>query len=501
MVIAPPKAQMRALLPSRKVAQEEEVLAPARRRWPKRLLVGANVFVALSLIATAGTYWYLKRRVGDINRVPELCRVLRNCGDDDPGRPMNVLLVGSDSRKNLSPAEKQFGTERQVGGQRSDTILVLHADPRQRKARILSIPRDLAVPIAGSRSEHPQRINTAFEQGPHGLIETINRSLGIEIDHYAQVDFNGFRGVVEAVGGVTLYFPSPARDQLTGLNIRTPGCVELDGNESLAYVRSREYQYYESGHWRADPTGDLGRIQRQQDFIRRVIRKAAARAGRNPATLKSLLDTAVKNVSLDEAFTTSDIYRLSKRFRSLEPDAVELLSLPTVETRLGDAAVLKLKQPEARQVIDHFLGRDPPPGGEARPEAVPDISPNRVRVRVLNGSGVDGQAGQAAQELQAAGFNLAGTGDGDGFTYSEPVVRYGRGQEDKAKLLKAYLGGGARIEEDSTIRGVDLVLVTGSEFQGVRAPPKPGATTTARAAKPGVTTPAQPRGGPPQPPC
>ncbi len=477
------------------------MLAPPRRRWPRRLLVAANVLVAVALIATGVTYSYLKRRVGDITRVPELCGVLRNCGDDDPGEPMNVLLVGSDSRSNISPDEKQFGTQRQVGGQRSDTILVLHADPKRRKAAILSIPRDLAVPIAGARTEQPQRINTAFEQGAHGLIETIRRSLGIEIDHYAQVDFNGFRGLVEAVGGVTVYFPSPARDQLTGLDIRTPGCVELNGNQSLAYVRSREYQYYESGQWRSDPTGDLGRIQRQQDFIRRVIRKAAAR-GRNPATLKSLLDTAVRNVSLDQAFTTRDIYRLSRRFRSLEPDAVELLSLPTVETRMGDAAVLRLKQPEARQVIDHFLGRAPPSPDPDQLATVPNIPPSRVRVRVLNGSGVDGQAGQAAQELQAAGFNLAGTGDGDGFTYGETLVRYGRGQQDKAQLLKAYLGGEARIEEDSTIHGVDLVLVTGSEFQGVRPPPKAGATTTtAPARKPAVTTPAEPRGAPPQPPC
>lgn len=489
---------MRTLLPSRRVPPDEEVLAPPRRRWPRRVLVGANIFVAVCLVGAAGTYAYIRYRFGQIDKPSFGCEVLRNCGDDDPGQPMNVLLVGSDSRANLSPEERrQFGTESRIGGQRSDTILILRADPRQRKAAIMAIPRDLAVPIAGSSSTVPQRINTAFEGGPERLITTIRQSLGIDIDHYAQLDFNGFRGVVDAVGGVTIYFPAPARDKLSGLDVRTPGCNELKGNEALSYVRSREYQYYESGRWRVDPTGDIGRIQRQQDFIRRVIRKAS-RAGRNPVTLNSLVGTAVKNVKLDQSFSESDVLRLSKRFRSLEPDAVEMLSVPTVDAHVGDASVLRLKQPEAQQVIDHFLGRDVPAG---RSQAVPNIPPNRVLVRVLNGSGIDGQAGQAAKALQGAGFNVAGTGDADGFRYAEPVIRYGRGQQDKAQLLKGYVSGAAKVEEDDTIQGVDLVLITGTDYRDIRPPSATASTSTTASTTPGVATPAQPRGGPAQPPC
>lgn len=493
---------MSPLLPSLFLPREELLALPRQRRWPHRLLIAANVFVAVALVATAAGYWYLRHQVGRIETIPGLCDVLRKCGDDDPGQPMNVLLVGSDSRKDLPPGERRFGSESQVGGQRSDTILVLHADPRQRTAAILSIPRDLAVPIAGARTDQPQRINTAFEQGPQTLIATIRQSLGIEIDHYAQVDFNGFRGVVNAVGGVTIYFPSPARDKLTGLNVKSAGCVELDGDRALGYVRSREYEYVENGRWQVDPTGDLGRISRQQDFIRRVIRKAS-RAGRNPVTLDSLIDQAVRNVKLDESFSTADIVRLSQRFKSLEPDAVEMLSVPTVDARLGDAAVLRLKQPEARQVIDHFLGKEPPRPSSGGTQVVPDISPNRVRLRVLNGSGAEGQAGQAAKELQSAGFNLAGTGDAEGVDYTDSVVRYGRGQQDKAQLVKAYLGGDVKVEEDATLRGVDLVLVTGSSFSGVKTPSGPGSSTTGSTTTSTVVgvTPGKAKGAPVQPPC
>jgi polyisoprenyl-teichoic acid--peptidoglycan teichoic acid transferase len=183
------------------------------RRWPRRLLIGANVLVAVCLVVTGVTYAYLRWQFGKVDKIDFACDVLRNCGDDDPGRPMNVLLVGSDSRAEISPEEReQFGTEGQVGSQRSDTIIILHVDPDAEKARLMSIPRDLSVPIAGSEDAGPRRINTAFAQGPEVLIATLRDQLGIEIDHYAQVDFNGFRGIVDAIGGVEMYFPSPVRD-------------------------------------------------------------------------------------------------------------------------------------------------------------------------------------------------------------------------------------------------------------------------------------------------
>ncbi|MGH9282285.1 MAG: LCP family protein, partial [Acidimicrobiales bacterium] len=266
------------------MATEPGVRPP--RRWPRRLLIGVNILVAVCLVVTGSVYAYLRWQFGKVDKLSFACNVLRNCGDDDPGQPMNVLLVGSDSRAQVSEEERrQFGGEAQVGGQRSDTIIIVHVDPRAEKAALMSIPRDLAVPISGSNSTTPRRINTAFEKGPDVLIATIREQLGIEIDHYAQVDFNGFRSLVDAIGGVTLYFPSPVRDTVTGLNIAQPGCVEMDGNVALAYVRSRNYQYRESGRWHVDPTADLGRIERQQKFLRAVFSKLSDT--KNPFALAS----------------------------------------------------------------------------------------------------------------------------------------------------------------------------------------------------------------------
>ena len=466
------------------------------RRWPRRLLIGANVVVAVCLIGTGLTYAYLRWQFGKVDKIDFSCEVLRNCGDDDPGGPMNVLLVGSDSRAEISAEERaQFGSEGQVGSQRSDTIIVLHVDPRAEKARLMSIPRDLSVPISGGATRSPRRINTAFAKGPEVLIATIRDELGIEIDHYAQVDFNGFRGIVDSIGGVTMYFPSPVRDTVSGLNITQPGCVHMDGDTALAFVRSRNYQYQDGGKWRKDGSADLGRIERQQGFIRRVIGKAS-QVGRNPVRLNSIINSAVPNLKIDTAFSTKDMLRLAKRFRSLEPDAVEMLPLPTVGVREGGASVLKLKQPEATEIIDRFTGKAVPEAAAPGPAAPPPrVLPGTVRVRVLNGTGEAGQAGSAAEALRKANFSIAATGDAGAFTSKRTVIRYARGQLPKAELLQAYVDGPTQLTEDSALRGGDLVLVTGGGFKGIReaagaapsttAPPAtaaPKATTTVAAA-------------------
>ena len=486
---------MGPLLASASVAYEPPVARA--RRWPKRLLIGVNVFVAICLVLTGSTYAYLKWQFGKVTKVP-LCQVLRRCGNDDPGQPMNVLLVGSDSRAKISPEEAaQYGDAKQVGGERSDTIIVLHVDPKAQKASLMSIPRDLSVPISGDPKKVPQRINSAFGKGPDVLIATIREQLGIDIDHYAQVDFNGFQGIVDAIGGVTLYIASPVRDKMSGLNVAVPGCVKMDGKAALSYVRSRHYEYLEGGRWRTDPTADLGRIQRQQSFIRRVLGKAS-KVGRNPLRLNSIISSAVPNVKIDSAFSTKDILRLAKRFHSLAPDAVEMLPLPTVPMRERGAAVLKLKQPEAGLIIDRLIGKVPAagPGGAAPPA----VLPGSVQVRVLNGTGADGQAGTTAQALEKANFGVAATGDAPSRRTPLTVIAYGAGQLPKAQLLQAYIDGPTRLVESGTLRGGDLVLTTGAGFSGVRD--APGATPSTTTVAPAVTTtPTTAKAAPAEPAC
>jgi LCP family protein required for cell wall assembly len=470
----------------------EEVGSPRQepvrkeRHWPRRLLIAANIFVALCVVLTATGYGYVRWKFGQIDTIGDLGDVLRGGGtgeDPPPGEPMNVLVVGSDTREGIDQAgQDNFGGTKEVKGQRSDTIILLRVDPKKEQASMLSIPRDLYVPIPGT--QRSGRINTAFEEGPDRLIATVNATFGIPVDHYVQVDFNGFRGIVKAVNGVQIYSSARARDKVTGLDIPNPGCVTLNGDQALAFVRSRHYEYYENGKWRTDPTGDLGRIQRQQDFVRRVLKKANEKArGLNVLAINRLVETGIKNVQIDEGFGPGEIASLARRFKSLDPNAVQMLTIPTVPANIGGAAVLRMKQPEAQGVVDTFLARTAPAAGAGAGAAtdVPNIPPGNIRVRVLNGSGAEGQAREVAGDLGELGFTIAGLGQANSFRFTDTVIAYAAGQQDKAKVVASKIQGPTKLQEDATLRSIDVVVTTGGLFGGVAGKAVAPTTTAAPA--------------------
>ena len=177
-------------------------------------------------------------------------------------------------------------TRREQTGERSDTIMVAHIDPDTETGLLVSFPRDLWVEIPG-RGE--AKLNSAFNDGPQVVVETITQNFGIPINHYLEIDFAGFRNLVNAIGTVPIYFPTPARDFQTGLAIDAAGCHRLDGETALKYARSREYEYVgEDGDWEKDGTADLGRIRRQQYFIRSLANEAVKSGFRNPLKIPDM---------------------------------------------------------------------------------------------------------------------------------------------------------------------------------------------------------------------
>ena len=226
------------------------VAAPSRatpaRRWPRRLLIGICAFVALCVVLAGSGYAYLRWRFSQVHKI-----AVPGLAEDKTGESMNVLLIGTDSRANIPVADRAAFCSRldcsdQAGPSRTDTMMILHIDPKQTKAAILSIPRDLVVTIADTNQKG--RINTAFTTGAAPrLVKTIQTSLGVQVNHYAAVDFVGFKAIVDAVGGVQIPFPSPARDLLSNLDIKQAGCVTLNGAQALAYARSRHYQQLDGG--------------------------------------------------------------------------------------------------------------------------------------------------------------------------------------------------------------------------------------------------------------
>ncbi len=178
----------------------------------------AILVVALVLVLAGSVYGYLWYQLGQIKSVR-----CATCAVEVPGAPYNVLIVGSDSRAgDTGGAAKAFGSASQVGGQRSDTIKILHVNPSAGTAEILSIPRDTYVTLSGMPSgtglATDNKINTAFNSGQDPLIQTIENTFGIPINHFVITSFNGVIDLVQAVGGITLDFPYPVRDNDQGNN-------------------------------------------------------------------------------------------------------------------------------------------------------------------------------------------------------------------------------------------------------------------------------------------
>ncbi len=454
-----------------------------RRTWPQRLLILFNVLCILAALTTAVGLTYVKQSVGEIPRI-RLGTALQPATSGAAGNPQNYLIVGVDSAAGLAPNDPVRVQRRDLGGTlRSDTIMVLHIDPKQTTASILSFPRDLWVPIAGTGRN--AKINSAIEttdpnQGPKRLIRTIEQDFQIPIDHYLQLDFAGFKGIVRAVGGLPIYFPTPVRDLHLGFSVPTPGCVNLDDAQALNFVRSRHYESFVNGRWREDPASDLGRISRQQDFIRRVIRRAISKGVRNPGTLTDMVATGVKSITLDESLTIGQLTDLGLRFRGFNPSTLKTYSLgEAIVASNHGSATLDLVPSKADPILRLF-----------QKTVTSGSSVSSITVKVVNGSGAANQAASVTSALNKVGF-LTAAPDSALSVSPTTVVFYGPGHEMQAQLVARYLAAPVRFQV-GFVSGIQIV--TGSDFTTVRSTPKPvsavpiDTTTTTAPVSPQSTT-------------
>jgi polyisoprenyl-teichoic acid--peptidoglycan teichoic acid transferase len=420
----------------------------------RRLLVGCSLLLVFLVVATIAGYGYVHYRFGQIRSVD--VPGLHKAGG---GRPFNLLVVGSDSRESLDAKDgDRFGD---VGGQRNDTTLVLRVEPDRKRVSMLSIPRDLVVPIAGTGAEN--RINAALTGGPGQLVRTIEDNFDIPIHHYVLIDFDGFRAIVDALGGIDVRFPYPSRDLKSGLDVSEAGCHHLSGGRALALARSRYFSYQLDGVWHSDPWADLGRIRRQQAFLQALVAAALDKGLTNPVRANAFVASLVHEVTKDRSLRVNEVIRTGAAFRSFRPSKLATYTLPvTVSTDhpLGD--VLLLKQPDAEGVVDRFLGRTPPPAAPA-PAA-------NTQVSVLNALGTTGLAASTATELRRSGYRIATVGNAPSIDLSRSQISYAPGGLADARTLAGTLLGGATLVEDPTLATSHLTLILGPGFTGIRPP-------------------------------
>jgi hypothetical protein len=271
------------------------------------------------------------------------------------------------------------------------------------------------------------------------------------------------------------------RDTHTGLDIPAAGCVNLDADQALAFARSRYLEFKDSrGRWQGDGTSDLGRITRQQFFVRKALAKAFSIGITDLGTFTRLLNVAKDSVTIDQTIDRGDLYNLVNRFKELQPSDIESYSLPvTNHTTNGGASVLLMDQAASQPTLDVFRGKDPA-----------QLTEGQVFVQVFNGSGVPGQARDLRSALTAVGFPVGAAGNAS--ATAQTVIQYPPGSAAAADLLARHLTSAAVLLEDPTLTANHLAIVTGQDFTTVMQTPRPAVTTTTTTAPPADsgTTPA-----------
>ncbi|HWC38549.1 MAG TPA: LCP family protein [Acidimicrobiales bacterium] len=430
---------------------------------------------ALIAMATAGGLAYVKYRYDQINQL-SLTNLTKGAAD----KPMNILLVGNNSREVLNgKLTNAFGSAQEVGGARSDVTMILHLDPTHRRASLLSIPRDTFMPIPGT--DQATRVDAALNSGPQRLIETIQDDLGIPINHFVELNFDSFQDVVAALGGVNMYFPAEVKDAESALNVTQTGCLQLNGFQALSVVRARHLSYMHNGTWQYDPNGDLSRIQRDHEFLRVLGSSVAHRGLSNPLTLNSLVSSVAPKLQVDSGFSLSTMISLTRQYRSLDPNGVPTATLPVtvldqsyVYRGSNFGSIVLPAEPADHQAMAQFLSA-PAPAARA-----PDVS-----VQVQNGSGLTSQGQQVTAGLRTLGYNVTGLGTTPVTAHpSESIIFYAPGHLAKAQRLKADLSGSVIMGQAPTPPGTDVVLLSGSDLKVASPPPPP------TAAAPGTIRPA-----------
>ncbi|MFI1419380.1 LCP family protein [Streptomyces sp. NPDC020731] len=326
-----------------------------RRRWA----CGTGLAVTVALLAAAGAGWavYMKLEgniTPDEAAAAELARFERERPTALVKDARNILLIGSDSRAGDENA--RYG--RDVGTERSDTVILLHLSAGRRSATAVSVPRDLMVDVPGCRRPDGSRaepvftmFNSAFAVGGSACtIRTVEKLTDIRVDHHVVVDFDGFKDMVDAVGGVEVCLREPVDDEDAELRLPA-GRVTLDGEQALGYVRARKS---------LGDGSDTSRMERQQRFLGALVNKVSGNdVLLNPVKLYPVLDAATSSLTTDPGLASlRGLYDLARGLREIPAERVHFLTVPR-EPYAGNVNRDQLAQPAAEELFERLRGDAP----------------------------------------------------------------------------------------------------------------------------------------------
>ncbi|MDI2132271.1 LCP family protein [Yinghuangia seranimata] len=489
---------------------------PPARRWPMTL---AGLLAVLVLV-TSGVGWaWVKYLDGKIDRINPFAG-LGDRPDTGASDDATFLIVGTDSREGVP---KSTLNQLHAGGDScdcTDTMMLVHLNAKRDKATVVSVPRDSYVTFPAHKDKNTGRdvgeskgkINAAYTLGGAPLtVATVERATNVRIDHYIEVNFLSFVGVVDEIGGVDMCTPIALKDPKSGLDLPA-GTTHLDGVEALKYVRAR---YISS-----DPTGDIGRTQRQQKFMTQVLARATSTGTlTNPLKLKGVLDAVLGSIKVDEGLSAQALLDLGTKLKGLSNSGVTYAQIPlkTMDYQVKDWGSTVLWDDAAARVLFDAIRDDrdvanpgksttppakggSPSGGTAGAATTVEVAPSDVWLQVYNGTTTPGMGGKAYDALAGLGFKMSAPAKGGqaiGVTdATQTVVRYDPRWDRSVQTVAAALPGSRLEPVDGLGRTIEVVV--GSSYTGVtqvavapaapNAGKSPGAGGPSAAPSPSYTT-------------
>lgn len=479
--------------------------ARPRRRWLRILAAVAAGAVLVMTLAGLGVDVTYQRLEGNITAVdisevtgrPYVPPVVV----DEQGNyaPVNILLMGSDTREGIDEGSK-YGDPSVYTGQRSDTTILLHLSADRKWATAVSIPRDTWVmlpqcPRTGSgepAGEFEEKFNIAFEiGGPGCTVKMVEQLTGLTIDHFAVIDFAGFKNVVDALGGVEVCLTEAVKDPQSKLDLPA-GTSVVSGEQALGFVRARKT---------IGDGSDIGRIKRQQAFLSSMIREASStELLTNPVKLYSVLDSATRSLTTDPGLADLDVIQeMALSVRSMKPSDITFLTMPWYERGDGENVVMdgEAAEPLWQSIRDDVpwlkpkksASSSPSPSPSASASASPTTSeasfadltivPENIAVRVLNGSGVPGRAAEVAAALEAQGFTIVEISDADRNDYTTTEIRHDAPMAEAARTVLAALPQSETVADDASEVITIVVGTSYTEVVTVQMPTEPTESASA----------------------
>lgn len=453
----------------------EPALEPDPPRHGKGWKITQWVCIALSALMVLGSlsvYGVYRNAWGNIEEIPDEGRTKEALRPPKLNNAMNILIMGSDTREG---ANKKYGSS---GGERSDTTILLHLSAGGERAIGLSFPRDAMVNIPECKKNgqvypaHFGQINGAYANaGPVCTVNTIESITKIRVDHYIKVDFTGFKAIVNALGGVEICSPKAFEDPKAKLVIKKAGRQKINGETALGWVRTR----YKLG----DGT-DIGRIERQQQFMSSVVTKALSQGVlTSPTKLTKFVSAVSKSLATDKDFNQKAMLDLAGKLKGMDLKKIKFQTVPWRYATTAERAAHKdwngrvfFQEGKAAALFEAIAQDNKAPAAQPKTQNVATtakpVPAAQIKVKVYNGTQQQGLAGRTVDSLIARKYmaSLGSTNTFGAGNLAKTVIKYGPGAEAHAAQVAAMIPGVQPAPSAQATPGT-VFLYLGADYSGL----------------------------------